>query len=398
MKKFAKLLAVVLAVAMLAGCSLVAKNPEKTVVATVDGVDIMLAQLNESLNYLLSAYGYTAESAEIADQLETLKLSTLDMMIEDTIISNKIEEYGFNIISEADEEAAKANIDAWYAENLATLTAGYASDPSVADAEAQAKQTIEEYLATYQTTLEDMKADEIASIPYDRLYEEVTKDVVVTEEEAKITYAEYVANDKATFEEDMTKYSTSINDGVTVYYKPEGYFYVKHILIGLTDEQQTEIANLRYDDDEAVAATADDKRAEMLAGIQEEADAALAAVNAGGDFDALIAEYGDDPGMRSEMYTDGYLTYIGNINFVAEFTAACDKLTEDGMTTGLVASDFGYHIIRRVGTMEAGEIPFEEVKEATMADLLDVAKSDAYEAAVAAWIEAANVTINDKNL
>lgn len=102
--------------------------------------------------------------------------------------------------------------------------------------------------------------------------------------------------------------------------------------------------------------------------------------------------------MESEYYADGYLTYIGNPNFVAEFTAACDGLTEDGMTTGLVASDYGYHIIRRVSTKAAGEVPFEDIKEDLMNGLLENAQSEAYNTQVDAWISEAKVEIKSDKL
>ena len=73
MKKFAKLLAVCLAVMALAGCSLVTVNPEKITVATVGGETITKAQFDEEFNAFLSMYGYTQDSEEIADQLAELK-------------------------------------------------------------------------------------------------------------------------------------------------------------------------------------------------------------------------------------------------------------------------------------------------------------------------------------
>ena len=102
--------------------------------------------------------------------------------------------------------------------------------------------------------------------------------------------------------------------------------------------------------------------------------------------------------MTYDYYADGYLTYVGNPNYVAEFTAACDGLTEDGMTTGLVASDFGYHIIRRVSTKTPGEVPFEDVKSDLMDGMLSSAQEEAYNAKVDQWISEANVEIKSDKL
>lgn len=398
MKKFAKLLAVCLAVMALAGCSLVTVNPEKITVATVGGDTITKAQFDEQFNAFLAQYGYTQESEEIADQMAELKESFINQMVEERVIDQKVRELGLDQITDEEKAEAEKNVDDWYQSQLEALVAEYEKDESVADPEAKAREDIENYLSYYGTSLDDMKAQEIEAIPSGKLYDYVTRDVVVTEEEAKLSYAEHVASDKESYDGNLASFVSAFDNGHIIYYVPEGTFYVKHILISLTDEQKQEIKDLRNDDDEAVAATADAKRAEFLATIQAEADAALAAVEAGGDFDALIAEYGDDPGMTNDYYADGYLTYVGNPNYVAEFTAACDGLTEDGMTTGLVASDFGYHIIRRVSTKTPGEVPFEDVKSDLMDGMLSAAQEEAYNAQVDQWISEANVEIKSNKL
>lgn len=125
---------------------------------------------------------------------------------------------------------------------------------------------------------------------------EVTKDITVTEEEIESQFATLVSEAKTEYDEDKSAFVTDYQSGNTIYYTPEGMFFVKHILIGLTEEQQQEIKDLRADEDETVAATADAKRDEYLLTIREEAEAVLARVDAGEDFDALIEEYGDDPG------------------------------------------------------------------------------------------------------
>lgn len=399
MKKIARLLAVILMVAMLAGCSLVAVNPEKIVVATVGEETISKAQFDAYLNAYLSSYGYTVDSAEIAEQLPELKASMIDVLVEEIVIDQKIKELGLDQISDEERAEAEATIQTWYDLQLEMLTEAYAADETVEDAAATAKEDLDNYLQTNMgTDLAGLKAAEVEYIPSNKLYDHVTKDVVVTEEQAKITYAENVAQAKDLYDGDIATFVAHHDSGYVLYYVPEGVFYVKHILIGFTDEQKTELQNLRGDDDEAVAATADAKRDEFLATIQEEADIALAAVEAGGDFDALIAEYGDDPGMKNELYKKGYMTYAANPGFVPEFTAACDLLTEDGMTSGLVASDFGYHIIRRVSTLASGEVPFADVKDDVMSGMLSEAQEEAYNAAVLAWIDEAQIEINDKKL
>ncbi len=398
MKKLIRLLAVALAVMMLAGCSLVTVNEEKIVVATVGDETITKADFNEGFNALLSQYGYTQDSEEIADQLKTLKENYIAQMVEDKVLERKIKELGLDQVTDEEKAAAEQEIQDWYDEQYAALVENFKTDDTVEDPEAKAAETIENYLSQYGLTLDQMKENSVASISSDKLYDYVTKDVTVTEEEAKIEFANKVAAAKEKYDADLSAYVSDFENGATIYYTPKGCYYIKHILISLTDEQKQDIKNLRADDDETVAATADEKREEYLLTIREKAESVLKLVDEGGDFEALMEEYGEDPGMKNEAYKNGYLTYAGDTGFVTEFADACAALTEDGMTSGLVASDFGYHIIRRVSTVPSGEATFEDVKDSLMESMLTDKKSTTYDQQVEAWVKEVNPDIKTDKL
>lgn len=398
MKKLIRLLAVALAVMMLAGCSLVTVNEEKIVVATVGDETITKAEFNEGFNALLSQYGYTQDSEEIADQLKTLKENYIAQMVEDKVLEKKIKELGLDQVTDEEKAAAEQEIQDWYDEQYAALVENFKADDTVEDPEAKAAETIENYLSQYGLTLDQMKENSVASISSDKLYDYVTKDVTVTEEEAKIEFANKVAAAKEKYDADLSAYVSDFENGATIYYTPKGCYYIKHILISLTDEQKQDIKNLRADDDETVAATADEKREEYLLTIREKAESVLKLVDEGGDFEALMEEYGEDPGMKNEAYKNGYLTYAGDTGFVTEFADACAALTEDGMTSGLVGSDFGYHIIRRVSTVPSGEATFEDVKDSLMESMLTDKKSTTYDQQVEAWVKEVNPDIKTDKL
>lgn len=102
------------------------------------------------------------------------------------------------------------------------------------------------------------------------------------------------------------------------------YFCVKHVLVMAETEA----------DFEAKKALAD--------------EIATRAKN-GEDFDALIAQYGEDPGM--ETYKSGYVMDANGYtpdggSMVAEFAEASAALA-DGEVSGAVRSMYGYHIIKR---------------------------------------------------
>lgn len=75
----------------------------------------------------------------------------------------------------------------------------------------------------------------------------------------------------------------------------------------------------------------------------EKANEVLKLVNKGQDFDTLIKEYGQDPGTAS--FPHGYI--FGKGEMVQEFEDASYAL-EEGKTSGLIETSYGYHIILRL--------------------------------------------------
>lgn len=82
---------------------------------------------------------------------------------------------------------------------------------------------------------------------------------------------------------------------------------------------------------------------DALATAQSKAQEALEKVKAGEDFDTLIAQYNEDPGM--EMYPEGYVFTEGEM--VDEFYQGTKALEPGQTSTELVESGYGWHIIQR---------------------------------------------------
>ena len=91
---------------------------------------------------------------------------------------------------------------------------------------------------------------------------------------------------------------------------------------------------------------------------RKRAEEVLAKVKAGGDFMALAQQFSEDPG---SAVRGGDLGFYSQGRVVKPFEDAVAKL-KPGETSGLVESEFGFHIIRLHERRAAGVAPFEEVR------------------------------------
>ena len=79
-------------------------------------------------------------------------------------------------------------------------------------------------------------------------------------------------------------------------------------------------------------------------------------LNNGGDFDKLMNENSEDPGLATNP--EGYIFTTGEM--VAEFEDAVKKL-KVGKVSGIVETDYGYHIVKRIALPEFDATIYEKV-------------------------------------
>jgi len=118
---------------------------------------------------------------------------------------------------------------------------------------------------------------------------------------------------------------------------------IQHILISTTQEtSQTDESG------ETVKAETVDEET-YKAGQRALAEEVLAKAQAGEDFAALAEEYNDDSGSEYSLNTAGN-NPSGN-SFVTEFVEAANALN-DGEISGIVETEYGYHIIKCITTFD----------------------------------------------
>ncbi|MDY5627524.1 MAG: peptidylprolyl isomerase, partial [Clostridia bacterium] len=141
----------------------------------------------------------------------------------------------------------------------------------------------------------------------------------------------------------------------------------KHILITTVDPQ----TNQPYDDT---------KKAEA----KKTAEDALEKIKSGADFDSLMNELSEDPGLAQNP--DGYT--FGKGEMVAPFEEAAFALKE-GEVSGIVESDFGYHIIKRVPL---------NISQSDIENKIKEMQNDIFENQIEKWKSDMDVSIDEKAL
>ena len=402
-----RLLALCAALMLVCACALAedAADEEDLVLATVNGVEIKHSEV-DNMAYLFYYYGYTQTYPDYDFALEYL--------IQQEVINNHLHVAGYDQFTE-DERAAFANEAS--AEWQAALN-DYMEDYLTEDTE-EARATLlkqaAEYYASYGQSEERLLEELLTDEARNRLEDDLLDGYAPTEAEISEVFATYGAQYQQQYENNVGLYEYYVNYmGYESWYVPEGYRAVLHILLDVDDELLTAYADAQgaYDEcasaetpDEAATAAAkksmEDARAAVIASCQESLDDIYARLEKGEDFRTLIAQYGQDPGMKDEsLLEEGYRVHAQSIMYDQAFTdgAFQERMTKPGDYSDPVVGQNGVHVIYYLADEPSGLIMtdaiHEEIEEYLISEHLNEAYNDAYNG----WLEAVTVERNAENL
>ena len=445
MKKTLLLLVLALSL-VLSGCSLVVKDPAvdaRQVILDINGqpvdkqtfVSAYNALYNQEMQMqqLYQMYGLQAPAIDY-DKLQT---QAKDQVIRQEIIRQQSAALGLDQLSEEEQAKLKEDVDAAYADTLEQIKSYYLPDTKLEGDELnnELEHLAEDTGNTKGTIESSLKANLIA----DKLRNESVKDVAVSDDEVLAEYDAKVADAKASYEESPDLFGQDINGGTAPYYTPEGYRYVKQVLVKFLADDQTEIdriqgekntadtelqtaKDLKTANDDAMAAegiSEDDKKAleakipeleAAVAAAQEKSDKLaqdlLAARNKGfenilpkaqdvynravaegGDFDALVTEFNEDSGMPAS----GYAVREGFASFDEAFVKPAMALAAIGDVAEPSQGIYGYYIVQYAGDIQSGPVNYDDVKETIRGELLTAGQNETWEAAIAKWKEEAAI-------
>ncbi len=133
----------------------------------------------------------------------------------------------------------------------------------------------------------------------------------------------------------------------------------------------------------------------ILLKSEDEAKQVRDKLQAGEDFTELAKKYSIDPNART---TGGEVGFHPKGTLLPEYEAAAFKLTKVGQTSGIIKTQFGYHIIRLEGVKPPAYVPFAEVKDFIKQQLMQEKQKEVLDKYIEELKKGAKITINEEML
>ena len=409
-------------------------------VATYNGGEVTaeeaMSLFNTSYNEMYYMYQYYFGMEMSAEEVYSLMQTAMEDTLRLEIAAARFDEsYALS-----DEELAQAEADAqaYYDEAYASLyeiAAGKDETAKDADTLVLLKEVGMDKETNHANTIRDAKAAKMEEILMAEVSELSEDDLLAAYEARLIEDEETYSLDDGSFE------SIMMEENPGVCWIPDGYRTVKHILLipedslmnaymdaeyALEDQEylledlQFELDMLLDNDPETTSADAllraeEDIRADIAEAeaLIPELEAALAAAKEaclkdvqdvsfeiyarlenGEDFETLMAEYGEDPGMQNEpTMSRGYYVRATSANWEPNFTGGAMALEKVGdYSPAPVLSGSGAHIIYYASDVPGGPVPFEEISEELRAAALEEKKYSHCDEVMSRWIAEVNPT------
>ena len=391
-------------------------NPDDVMI-TVGNTAITRAKYEDYLNTLVTYYanyGYETSDADMMTMLQEIALNTA---VEYAVMDQKIAEMGL-ALTEDEKNAAIADANAQWEDVIADGLAYYGiTEESTEEERSSTTLTVLAELESMGYTAESLAADAVENAAYNKLYDVVTKDVTVSDEDVKAYYDNLVETDKAKYENDVAAYEQAqymntmyamygMADYITeLYYKPAGYRLVTHILLEVDESLLDAYTQLQatYEEQQntleeggevtealVTAEEIENARLAILASVQPKVDEINQKLAEGKTFAELIPEYTSDPGMQDEAaIAEGYEVHMDSTNWVIPFRDQAFTVNEIGAVTAPVVTDYGVHIIQYVADVPSGPVELtDELRASFQETLLDNSQRAAFYAAIDEWMAA----------
>ena len=391
MKKYVGIIALLLAAAMLfSACS--ATNGDDDILAKIGDREISLSDFNTFSDFYLSLYGIdTSDTSESTQStLKFIQASLLYSLINNEVAIVQAEKEGLTL---SDEE--KAEVEEYVEQTMEEGRTTFESQAKEENPDATESE-IDLLVTTMMTENgyieESIRQSQTESALLNKIYASATEGVSISDDELQKGYDEKVASAKETYDADPASYENEATEAYsTIYYVPQEARRVQQILIGISDEDKTQIDELTAD---GKTEEADALLQEALAKIKGDAESVLDQISDdGSNFEDLMKEHSDDTSY--EQYTAGYYVVDSEDSmYESNFKDAAFDLKNVGDVSGLVPTDYGYHILRLEEIIPAGAIPLDSVKAELTEELLASKQETTFIQMIEEWKKDINIELH----
>lgn len=400
-KKIVALFAAFLLLLTSTACHMVYKNQEKDyaqVVFSVNGKEYTKGDIMHLYEAYRNSYGLTDENQETPAYIDNYH-KVLDQIYTELMEHELITQYGSEIgitgLTSEEQKGVQGDLDQMeemLENSVRTEVEDEAESDPTMNVEEEIARRLEERRAYYGLSTGEYRERIEKQALRTSVRKYLEENYVPSEEDVKNFYDTNLADQKRLLEEDMNNFSVFAKSNLTMYI-PSGLRYVHSILIAIPTDARSEILKLRAGSDEDKK-KADELMNAELAKIRARAEECFAKLEAGEDYEKLLDQYGDDPGMKSdsENRKTGYILYEGDEGYDKAFMDAAFALEKPGDTTALVPSAFGYYIIRLNEITTEKTLSLEECRDNIQTYIKNEMSQNAYGDKIQQWKRQADVT------
>ena len=335
-------------------------NDEQT--AALTPLNTVVTNVNNAINTVkadMSEEDIAAAEAEVADQISQIQAEADERIAQ---LNAEAEAAKAAAAETADETAAETTDEA--ADETATETTDETATETADEAATETENTDDavEAAATEETTETETAAETTDEATETEAAAETTEEATETEAATEETTEETTEATEETIEAEEAEDLTALS------------------LSELLVRQAQAEADVRV------------KKAEIMIEMTDRIDEVYAALESGRDFDDVMAEFGEDPGMKSEpAMTTGYYVAERSTYWEDAFKQTAMALENVGDVSEPVMGSRGVHIIYYNSDVPEGAIDIETVREDLTATTLKNKQDEAYDAALDAWHNEAKI-------
>ena len=301
MKLFALLTALLLVLGVCGAFAEAENAQEDAVLASAYNgeVAVKFSEVKEEFDAMLQSYlayyaqyGYEMDEYDVEFQ-NSVAQETVQLLLSQRIAERHAAQTGYELTAEKEAELktqAETALDQLRASYESYISAyGYAGDELAAMVDSELVNAGYTYEALYESA-------KLASV-LDHLYVLGTEGVAITEEEVKAAYDAKIAGLKEAYDADPDSFVNAYLSGEETVYTPEGMRLLHCIYIALEAEAAETAEEAETAETAEAAADADPA---TLTGLAK-ANAVLAKIRGGEEFDAMMKLYNEDASTEEQM-------------------------------------------------------------------------------------------------